>query len=146
MPQIHKSALVPYSAAAMFDLVQRAEDYPRFLPWCGGAQVHHRNEQGMSATITINYRGIRQSFSTENTHHWPTRIDIRLRDGPFSHLSGCWTFKPLAEDACRIDLRLDYEVKSGLLARVLSPVFGHIASSMVDAFVQEAEKRHAAAR
>ncbi|MDO5101284.1 MAG: type II toxin-antitoxin system RatA family toxin [Lautropia sp.] len=142
MPRIQKSALVPYSAEAMFDLVQRAEDYPRFLPWCGGSEVLYRNDEGMAATIIINFKGIRQSFSTENTHHWPTQIDIRLRDGPFSHLNGSWHFKPLAEDACRIDLLLDYEVKSGLLSRVLNPVFGHIATSMVDAFVQEAERRY----
>ena len=31
MPVIRKSALVPYSAQAMFDLVERVEDYPGFL-------------------------------------------------------------------------------------------------------------------
>ena len=34
------------------------------------------------------------------------------------------------------------EVGSGLIARVLNPVFGHIANTLVDAFVKEAERRY----
>src|SRR5689334_4482360 len=36
MTRVKKSVLVPYSAAAMFDLVDRVELYPQFLPWCAG--------------------------------------------------------------------------------------------------------------
>ncbi|MDO4637850.1 MAG: type II toxin-antitoxin system RatA family toxin [Lautropia sp.] len=142
MPIIRKSALVPYSADTMFDLVEQVENYPDFLPWCGGTTLLSRTSEGMSAAITISYRGIRQTFSTENRHERPSRIQLRLKDGPFSRLQGGWTFKALAEDACRIDLELDYEVGSGLIARVLGPVFGHIANTLVDAFVREAERRH----
>ena len=39
MRSVHKSVLVPYSAQQMFDLVERVEDYPKFLPWCGGARI-----------------------------------------------------------------------------------------------------------
>ena len=89
MPVIRKSALVPYSAQAMFDLVERVEDYPGFLPWCGGTQLLSRTEEGMSAAITIDFRGIRQTFSTENVHQRPTSIRLRLKDGPFYAPSFC---------------------------------------------------------
>jgi len=39
MRSVHKSVLVPYSAQQMFDLVERVEDYPKFLPWCGGTRI-----------------------------------------------------------------------------------------------------------
>lgn len=142
MPQIRKSALVPYSAESMFDLVEQVENYPHFLPWCGGARILSQTENTMSATITINYRGLKQTFSTDNIHVRPTSIQLKLRDGPFRQLEGGWTFKPLAADACRIDLKLDYDVGSGLLGKVLGPVFGHIGATLVDAFVKEAEKRY----
>lgn len=142
MPQIRKSALVPYSAESMFDLVEQVENYPHFLPWCGGARILSQTENTMSATITINYRGLKQTFSTDNVHVRPTSIQLKLRDGPFRQLEGGWTFKPLAADACRIDLQLDYDVGSGLLGKVLGPVFGHIGATLVDAFVKEAEKRY----
>jgi ribosome-associated toxin RatA of RatAB toxin-antitoxin module len=139
MPIVKKSALVPFPAAAMFDLVADVESYPEFLPWCGGTEVHQRTEQGMVATIRIAYRGLSQSFTTENRHDRPHRIELKLRDGPFSRLLGIWTFKPLTSNACRVDLEMDYEMRSGLIARLLGPVFDQIAQTMVDAFVSRAE-------
>ncbi len=142
MPVVRKNALVPYPAGAMFDLVAGVEDYPTFLPWCGGTEVHHRDSDGMVATIRIAYAGLSQSFTTENRHDRPMRIELKLRDGPFSRLHGVWTFKTLTVDACRIDLTLDYQMRSGLAAQLLGPVFGQIAQSMVDAFVNRAETLH----
>ncbi|MDO4905042.1 MAG: type II toxin-antitoxin system RatA family toxin [Lautropia sp.] len=142
MPVVRKSALVPYSVEKMFDLVEQVEHYPSFLPWCGGSEVIWRNDEGMAATIRISFKGISQSFSTENLHRRPDFIKLKLREGPFTHLNGDWHFKRLTEDACRIDFQLDYDVKHGLLARLLNPVFGHIATTMVDAFVKQAEKRY----
>jgi ribosome-associated toxin RatA of RatAB toxin-antitoxin module len=139
MPTVKKTALVPFSAAAMFDLVATVEEYPEFLPWCGGAQVHQRTDHGMVATIRIAYRGLSQSFTTENVHERPHRIEMKLRDGPFSRLHGVWTFKALTADACRVELDMDYELRSGLIAQLMGPVFGQIAQTMVDAFVNRAE-------
>ena len=42
MASVQKSVLVPYGAERMFELVERIEDYPRFLPWCGGATILER--------------------------------------------------------------------------------------------------------
>ena len=139
MPIVKKSALVPFSAPAMFDLVAAVEEYPEFLPWCGGTEVHQRSEEGMVASIRIAYKGISQSFTTENLHERPHRIEMKLRDGPFSRLHGVWTFKALTDSACRVELEMDYEMRSGLIAQLLGPVFGQIAQTMVDAFVNRAE-------
>jgi ribosome-associated toxin RatA of RatAB toxin-antitoxin module len=139
MPTVKKNVLVPFPATAMFDLVAAVEDYPEFLPWCGGAQVHQRTEHGMVATIRIAYRGLSQSFTTENVHERPHRIEMRLKDGPFSRLHGVWTFKALTPEACRVDLDMEYEMRSGLIAQLLGPVFEQIAQTMVDAFVDRAE-------
>lgn len=138
MTTITRSALVPYSDQQMFDLVADVDRYPEFLPWCGGARVISQEEGRQLATVTIAFKGIRQSFSTENTLESPSRIVLALRDGPFSRLDGEWRFKALRPDACRIDFVLDYEMRSGLLAKLLGPIFGQIAQTMVDAFVKRA--------
>lgn len=143
MPSVHKSVLLPHSSERMFALVEAVETYPSFLPWCGGAVVHERSPQGQLATISIDYRGIRQSFTTENALHAPHRIVMKLRDGPFSALDGVWHFQTLRHDACKVDFRLDYAFKSGLLGQALTPVFDHIARSFVDAFVRRAERVYA---
>ena len=63
---VRKSALVPYSAERMFTLVDRVEDYPKFLPWCGGTEVKRNDDGTVTATIRIDYHGVRQSFTTHN--------------------------------------------------------------------------------
>jgi ribosome-associated toxin RatA of RatAB toxin-antitoxin module len=140
MPSVNKSVLVPYGAPRMFDLVERVEDYPQFLPWCGGSQVHERAPERMVATIRIDFRGLRQSFTTVNLHQPDRSIRMTLRDGPFSRLDGMWQFSPLRDDACKVEFRLDYAFAGALMSRALSPVFDQIAASFVDAFVRRAEQ------
>ncbi len=39
MPQISRTALVPYSAEQMYQLVNDVQSYPQFLPGCVGSRV-----------------------------------------------------------------------------------------------------------
>ncbi|QBE65759.1 type II toxin-antitoxin system RatA family toxin [Pseudoduganella lutea] len=139
MAVVHKSVFLGYSAQQMFDLVDRVEDYPKFLPWCGGVEVRERGENSVVASVGINFHGVKQSFTTSNTNTPPTAIKMNLVDGPFKTLHGTWTFKPLREDACKVELDLQYEFSSRLLEQVIGPVFGMIANSMVDSFCKRAE-------
>jgi ribosome-associated toxin RatA of RatAB toxin-antitoxin module len=139
MPEIRKSVLVEYSHAEMFALVDAVERYPEFLPWCGGSSVAYRDEHTTRATIQISYRGIRQSFTTENTKAAPQAMSVKLVEGPFKTLDGDWRFMPLAEHACKIEFRLRYEFSSRILEKLVGPVFNYIANTMVDAFVRRAE-------
>lgn len=140
MAQVEKSVLVPHSAERMFRLVDEAERYPEFLPWCGGVDLKWRDDITTTATLHINYHGVRQHFTTENSKVIPTLMDIKLVEGPFRHLEGVWRFIPLAEDACKIEFKLHYEFSSHLLEKIIAPVFSYIANTLVDAFVQRAEK------
>ncbi len=140
---IRKSVLAHYSAQQMYDLVDRVEDYPRFLPWCGGVDVHDRNEILLDATLHIHFLGIRSHFRTRDLRS-PGRLDMQLVDGPFKRLEGYWQFIPLMEDACKVEFVLEYEFASRTLEALIGPVFDKITRSFVDAFVNEAERRHGA--
>lgn len=140
MALVEKSALIDCSAAQMFELVDRVEDYPQFLPWCGGSAVQRRDAEVTVATIDINYHGIRQSFSTENAKLFPDSINMKLLSGPFQALDGRWLFRPLDDQACKIEFRLHYEFSSRALALVINPVFSHIANTFVTSFVQRAKQ------
>lgn len=139
MALVEKVVLVPYSAEQMFALVDNVADYPKFLPWCGGASVSGEGDV-VQATVHINYHHVKHSFTTENTRRRPTLIDIRLMEGPFRHLDGSWHFIPLADSACKIELKLHYEFSSRLLELALGPVFHFIANNFVDAFIQRADQ------
>ena len=144
MQRVKKSVLVPYAAAAMFELVDRVEDYPQFLPWCGGAHATERPEGGKTARVDINYHGVRAHFTTDNVNHAGESIVVTLRDGPFRHLHGEWRFIALSPDACKVEFELAYEFTTHILEKVVGPVFSHIANTFVDAFVRRAEAIHAA--
>jgi ribosome-associated toxin RatA of RatAB toxin-antitoxin module len=139
MAQVDKSVLVEHSAARMFELIDNVEKYAEFLPWCGGAECTFRDDRITRATLHINYRGIRQSFSTENTKTAPQLMQIKLVRGPFRMLEGAWRFTDLGGKACKVQLSLRYEFSSHLLEKLVGPVFGYIANSMVDAFVKRAQ-------
>ncbi len=139
MPSVRKTVLLPYSRERMFALVAGVEDYPRFLPWCGGASVQSQSDGGVLATVRIVYRGISQTFSTINRNTEPDSITMKLAEGPFRSLEGGWRFVALRDDACRVEFVLDYQFAGGLLGKLLAPVFDHIAGTFVDAFVRRAE-------
>jgi ribosome-associated toxin RatA of RatAB toxin-antitoxin module len=139
MASVQQSVLVPYSAAQMFALVERIEDYPRFLPWCGGAAILATSGEETVARIDINYHGVRASFTTSNRVQPPERIVIGLRDGPFRQLDGTWRFRALEERASKVEFELQYAFASAVLERLIGPVFSHIAHTLVDAFLRRAE-------
>ena len=140
MALVEKTVLLPYSAEQMFALVDNVADYPQFMPWCSEAKVLDAGDNIVHASVGINYLGVKQSFTTENTRQAPSRIDMRLKDGPFRQLEGDWQFMSLSPSACKIAFRLHYEFSSKLLEKLVGAVFHHIANSFVDAFVRRAEQ------
>jgi ribosome-associated toxin RatA of RatAB toxin-antitoxin module len=139
MALVEKSMLVEYPAESMFSLVHDVERYPEFLPWCGGAEILSRDEQTVHAALLINYKGIKQRFSTRNRVEMPNLIEITLIEGPFRHLDGRWRFTPLGTQACKVEFALHYEFVNRLLEKLIGPVFTYIANSFIDAFVKRAE-------
>lgn len=139
MKSIERAALVQHSAQQMYSLVEDIESYPKFLPWCSKTEIHSRDESMTVATIHIAYAGVHQYFTTENFKQPGSAITIRLVKGPFKHLHGDWSFKSLGPGACKVELRLSYQMSSGLLETLAGPVFNHIANTLVDAFVSRAD-------
>ena len=143
MKTVTKSVLIWYSPEEMFNLVTDVASYPQFLPWCDRASVQSRDDTGMTAQVGISFSGIRQSFTTRNTHVPGREVHMQLIDGPFSQLEGQWKFQPVGEGdqrACRIEFELRYGFSNIALATLIGPVFDRIAGSMVDAFVKRAEQ------
>jgi len=140
MAEVKKNVIVNHSVDRMFNLVDRIEDYPLFLPWCGGSKVIERTNEITRASIHIKYSGVNQSFTTQNTKDYSSRIDLKLIDGPFKVLEGYWIFTAINEDACSIEFHLRYEFSNFILDKLISPIFGQIANTFVDGFVTQADK------
>ncbi|MCB1608995.1 MAG: type II toxin-antitoxin system RatA family toxin [Xanthomonadales bacterium] len=147
MTVVHRSAIVPLPASALYALVNNVRDYPRWFNWCEGSEVLAEDEHSMHARLDLKVGPMQTAFSTHN-RLWPDqRIELSLTDGPLESLSGAWTFKALGEQGCRVGLDLRFEFGGRLLGEAFRRGFEHLANRMVDDFVrvaraQAAEKKH----
>ena len=140
MTHINKSALVPYSAEQMYNLVDNIPAYAEFLPWCQSAEETFRNESEVEGCLFISHSGLNKSFTTRNALNKPESITMNLVEGPFKHLKGTWSFLALGDEGCKVSLDMDFEFSSKLLGMTFGKVFSHMANSLVDAFVQRAHQ------
>ena len=134
------SVLVPYAVEAMFDLIERAEAYPQFLPWCTGATILERSDDWVAARLDFCYMKVRFGFQTRNPKRRPDLLQVRLVEGPFRRFQGDWRLVRLADVGCRITFDVSYEIADGAFDRLASPAVEHVARTMVDAFVRRAEQ------
>lgn len=135
---VRRSALVQQPATHLFDLIEAAEHYPRFLPWCAGASIVSRDESMVSADIHVRWAGMNFEMRTRNPKQRPEYMAIHLERGPFRRFEGEWRLTALTPGACKVAFLLDYDFDSALMTRAAGPMFNRIADTLVDAFVQRA--------
>lgn len=140
MPSINKNALVPFSAEQMYNLVNDVNAYHEFLPGCRQSQIIEFSDQHMKAKMVLVKAGIEQELVTLNTLHLNRSIQMSLSQGPFQSLSGGWTFTPLSEEACKIELKLEFTFASVLVDMAFGKVFKTLTSNMVKAFSERAKE------
>lgn len=140
MPHVEKTALVPFSAQAMFDLVADVEHYVDFLPWCSASELVSHDGDVLCGKIEVARMGIRQAFTTCNRIDPPRHMEIALKDGPFRRLHGAWEFIPLRDNACKIVLILDFEFSGRLIDAAFGRVFNQIANTLVESFCKRAKE------
>lgn len=138
MPSVERNSLVPFSAKAMFELVNDVAAYPQFLPGCNDSKVLSVSDTQMKASLQVAKAGIQQWFTTQNQLIEGESIKMELIDGPFNYLHGEWRFVPLSDEACKIELTLNFDFNSKLAELAFGKVFNQLASNMVTAFSQRA--------
>jgi ribosome-associated toxin RatA of RatAB toxin-antitoxin module len=137
--EVRRLLLVTHPAERMYDLIEAAEHYPAFLPWCASATVTERSDEIVAADIVVDWHGVRFDFATRNLKRRPEWMGVRLARGPFRQFEGEWQLVPLGSEGCRIAFVLRYDFSTPLLSRVASHAFERITNTLVDAFVARAD-------
>ncbi len=138
---------VTHRAEDLFDLVGDVKRYPQFIPWIKAMRVSEMREQGPSkvrflAEALVGFKMIRERFAT-----WVSRdvhalaIDVDLHSGPFRMLKNRWRFVP-ERDGCLVKFAIDFEFSSPLLQGILNLNKERAAKAVMDAFLNEADKRY----
>lgn len=145
MHKVHRSALVPHAADAMYSLVDDIEAYPQFLPWCRSAEVHYRQGATVEATLELARGDVSKRFRTRNIATDSSRIDMQLVDGPFRHLAGCWSFTQLGDAGSKVTLDIEFEFSTRVVELMFGAFFEETCNSLVDAFTRRADAVFSAA-
>ena len=138
MTKVQRSALLPYSAAQMFQLVNDVNSYPEFVPWCVKTTVHKESSKEKEATMDFAKRSINASVTTNNELEENKKIVMRLVKGPFKHLLGTWKFLALDESSCKVEFDMEFSFTNPLYSATLGPIFNQVANKLVSAFTQRA--------
>jgi ribosome-associated toxin RatA of RatAB toxin-antitoxin module len=140
MPLVERSALVTYTPAQMFALVNDVGRYPEFLPWCVAARVEDASAGERLATVKV-ARGLLQAeFTTRNILQQDTQILMQLVHGPFKDLKGLWRFDAIGERGCKVQFKVEFEFKNRLTATAFNAICETLCATIVDAFAQRAQK------
>jgi len=136
--EVHRSALVEHSAENMFDLIERAEHYPEFLPWCASSTIVERDDAIVAARIGVAWHGVRFEITTRNPKKRPDWLSVRMQQGPFRRFDGDWRLKALAPWACKVEFTLHCEFDNAMFRTVASGVLERVTEKFVEAFVTRA--------
>jgi ribosome-associated toxin RatA of RatAB toxin-antitoxin module len=142
---VRRSVLVPYPVEGMFDVIEQAEHYPEFLPWCVAATILERSDDWVAGKVDFAFLELRFSFVTRNAKQRPDWLRVRVVDGPFHRFDGDWHLTRLGDLGCKVEFDVSYEIADGLLDRLARPAVDFVAAAMIDAFVDRAERLFGAA-
>lgn len=144
MREVYRSALTPYSAETMFDLIADIDSYSEFLPWCNESKILSTSgdeaEQEVVASLGLAQGVLTGRFKTRNRNIRPTSIILKLIEGPFSDLEGEWKIRPLGEDGSKLELSMRFAFSNPLKDMLLGAVFERTCNKLVDSFVTRAGK------
>jgi ribosome-associated toxin RatA of RatAB toxin-antitoxin module len=140
MQVVERSALVTFTPAQMFALVNDVPRYPEFLPWCVGVRVEDVSANETIATLKVAHGVLQTEFTTRNTLTADAQIDMRLTHGPFRDLTAAWRFDAIGTRGSRVHFKVEFEFKNRLTSAAFNAVFESLCGSIVDAFVTRAQK------
>lgn len=135
---VERSALVSYTPAQMFALVNDVARYPEFLPWCVSARVEEISATTRVATLKVARGVLHTEFTTRNTLLPDAKIDMQLTHGPFRELRGAWRFEAIGGRGSRVEFRVEFEFKNRLTAVAFNSAFEALCGTIVDAFTVRA--------
>lgn len=145
MPSHSEKKILPFSAAQLFDLVADVEHYPAFLPWVNQASVSDRKEtktgQIFTADVVMGYKLLTYPYRCYvHLHTRENRVDIEYIEGPFSHLTNYWIFRPLNDQLTELTFYIDFDFQSPALRLLLHPLLDQVVHRMTLAFDKRAHQ------
>jgi coenzyme Q-binding protein COQ10 len=147
MPSHKEVKTLNYKPKQILDLVMDIENYPEFLPWCIGAAITKNiDKYNLEADLAISFKGFFQKYSSEVSVKEMDENCFEVKaiaiDGPFKNLVNLWHIKQIKgeENRCDVDFFIDFEFRSKLFGKMITPVFKKATNKMIEAFEKRAKE------
>ena len=135
---------VPHLPQKMYEIVADLDDYPRFVPNCKAMVVRPDSADSNTklATMTLFFGPITQAYTSRVVLD-PVAHTIKAKavDGPFAYLDSVWSFEPEGMGT-RVRFEVDFKISNVLIAAVAEPAFAAKQAEIIQAFVDEADRRY----
>ena len=144
MPKASVKRSIECKKEQLIDLVLDIEKYPDFVPFCMGAKVHERKEQGdlllIIADLTIGKGPFKDTYKSDvKFNKKKDSIYVTNLDGPLKHLENKWQFKE-ENKITEVSFEVDFELKNDFLNIVMTKSFQFGLDKIADAFEKRAEE------
>ena len=144
MPKASVKRFIECKKEQLIDLVLDIEKYPDFVPFCMGAKVHERKEQGdlllIIADLTIGKGPFKDTYKSDvKFNKKKDSIYVTNLDGPLKHLENKWYFKE-ENKITDVSFEVDFELKNDFLNIVMTKSFQFGLDKIADAFEKRAEE------
>ncbi|MFN7551238.1 MAG: type II toxin-antitoxin system RatA family toxin [Pseudomonadota bacterium] len=136
--EVTRSALLAVPPERLYALVEQAEHYPSFLPWCTEASVLERRAHFVRARVGFGFRGLESHLLADVDKQPFHTMDVRVAGWPFDGFRGRWRFEPLGEAGCRVTFSARTDFRDAWWGAILRFAAGLIADRLVAAFVARA--------
>ena len=102
----------------IYGVVADVGAYAEFLPWCLSSRVLERRcdatgAGSLSTEVSVGFEILKSSFCSEVSLQPCTRIHAVSEENEYmEQLAFTWEFTPISERSCRLDLGLDFTLRS----------------------------------
>ena len=143
MPKASVKRSIECKKEELIDLVLDIEKYPIFVPFCLGAKIHEKKEEGdlllIIADLTIGKGPFKDTYKSDvKFNKKEDSIYVTNLDGPLKYLENKWYFKE-EDKVTEISFEVDFELKNDFLNIVMTKSFQFGLDKIADAFQKRAE-------
>tara|TARA_B100001123_G_scaffold322961_1_gene362476 strand:- start:752 stop:1201 length:450 start_codon:yes stop_codon:yes gene_type:complete len=144
MPKASVKRLIECKKEQLIELVLDIEKYPIFVPFCLGAKVYEKKNQGdlllMIADLTIGKGPFKDTYKSDvKFNKKEDSIFVTNLDGPLKHLENKWHFKEVNK-ITEVSFEVDFELKNDFLNIVMTKSFKFGLDKIADAFQKRANE------
>ena len=132
--------LLPYAAETLFGIAADVERYPEFLPWWTDARIRRREADTYYTDQTLRLGPLHVRFDSRAILERPQRIDVTVSRFPFRELKLTWTFAPVSDGGCRVELVAELDFVSVLFQKIAEQAIRSAMDEVIAAFEARARE------